>query len=289
MWLALAVVSLLAMVSYNLVSKYALLQKEDYDPMAYFFVLFLLVALLSFSLYVLTGSNISDISKILDSQNRVTLIVATFAYAIAPSLYYRALKYIDVSEAAVLYSFVGVFVLIFGISTGSEIFSPQGLLGGILIVLSSIILYARLKGFKVSCYALVMLFSTVFYGVAYLCDSRIIRTGISPLFYQTFIFTIPPLVMIVMNFRSLRRLQVIIRNAGMWKIVIPNAVFLFISYLAIYNSYAHGGKASSVTMIISTDVVLTVLLSTIFLKEKNNLVKKVIASLVALAGVLLLT
>ena len=62
-----------------------------------------------------------------------------------------------------------------------------------------------------------------------------------------------------------------------------------IATLADYYALSSGGNASQVSPTLQTSIILTVILAAIFLGEKNDLAKKLLAAMIAMIGIILLS
>ena len=59
--------------------------------------------------------------------------------------------------------------------------------------------------------------------------------------------------------------------------------------ITYYEAIGHGANASQVAPIIKSEIVLTVFLATIILKETDNLSRKIVSAILVTIGVFLLT
>ena len=66
------------------------------------------------------------------------------------------------------------------------------------------------------------------------------------------------------------------------------AIFDTLGMLALFFAYQVGGKASVIGPLSATKVIVTVVLAIIFLKERDNITKKLVGSMIAVIGVVLL-
>jgi drug/metabolite transporter (DMT)-like permease len=133
-WVLFALLSVVCSATYSLISKKLLNNEDDHDPIAYVSSLFLVVGIISFTVYLITGAKSEDMLGFTNSKAVMILIANLLLYTVAPSMYWRALKYLPASEVTIFYDLTTVYIFIFGISLGTELFSITRLLGGLLIV-----------------------------------------------------------------------------------------------------------------------------------------------------------
>lgn len=211
-------------------------------------------------------------------------------YAIAPSLYWRVLKKLPASEVQILYTLVGMFALFIGTFIGTEVFHVNRLIGGVLII-SAVVLVTKQKGhWKLGKYALMLILSTVIYGAAVVADNYIItRSFFTIPFFEIVQFGIPGILLFFVNPKTIRRVKGVILHKKTITTMLLTSFFFFLNYLFIFKAYKDGGAASQVNMFFSIETVITVIFAALFLRERNRLVLKIIASLLATVGVILLS
>ena len=287
-WLIFCFISIAFTVVYGLISKKILSSQADYHPIAYASTLFLATASYALRFYILSGVQQTDFFSAVSPQVLPILILNILCYALAPSIYYRVLKKIPVSEITILYSLVGIYALIFGIIIGVETLIVARLIGGLLIIAATVILNFRGKQFKFDQNVWLMVLATCLYGIGALTDNYIIGGNhLSPLFLQTVSYGLPAILILLFNKSSLKHLKKIYK-----KKVLPlfffNGAFSFVSFLSIYKAYEYGGDTSQVNLVLSTATIIMVLCAAVFLGERKNFVLKIAASILAATGVYLL-
>ena len=289
-WIFYSSAVVITSILYVLISKKILNDKEDHDPIAYASIAFLIVAVYATVFYALTSFTITDFQHLLNPQIIFLLAIDFILYTIAPSLYYRVLKKLPASEVQILYTLLGMFALFIGAIFGTELFHLNRLLGGVLI-LSAVAIVTQQDGkWKIGTYALMLIFSTVLYGAAAVADNFIITKSLFTIpFFQIIQFGIPGLLLLVVNPKSAKRVKGLVTHGRTIKTMLGNSFFFFLNYLFIFKSYKSGGSASQVNMFYSIETIIIVIFAAIFLKERNRLVLKIIASILATAGVVLLS
>lgn len=288
-WIFYSTIVVITSILYVLISKKILNDKEDHDPVAYASIAFLIVAVYATIFYAVTSFTVTDFQHLLDPRIILLLAIDFILYTIAPSFYYRVLKKLPASEVQILYTLLGMFALFIGAILGTELFHLNRLLGGIFI-LGAVVLVTQQDGkWKLGKYALMLIFSTVLYGAAAVADNFIITKSLFTIpFFQIIQFGIPGLMLLVVNPKSAKRVKSLVTHGKTIKTMGVNSFFFFLNYLFIFKAYKSGGSASQVNMFFSIETVITVIFAAIFLKERNRLVLKITASLLATMGVILL-
>lgn len=287
-WLIFCFISIGFTVTYGLISKKILNNKDDHNPIAYASSLFVAVAIFSFTFYIISGVHLKDFANVISPQIFPVLVLNILCYSIAPSLYYRVLKNMPISEVTIIYSLMGIFALIIGLLIGVETFHFSRLIGGLIIIISIGLLTFKERKWKSNKYFWMLILATLTYAIAAILDNRIISANyFSTLFFQTLSFGIPSILILLINPKSSQHLKKIY-NRRVYPIVLINALFFFVSFFTIYNAYKFGGDTSQVNLILSTEIVVTVIFAAIFLKERDNLILKIFAGVLAIIGVILL-
>jgi drug/metabolite transporter (DMT)-like permease len=291
-WYIFAFLSVAFSVFYGLISKKLLNDKNDHNPIAFASALFATVAIISLITYLLTNPDIqSDVTAFTNRDTLWLFGASMIMYSIAPSFYWRALKKLPASEVSILYDLTTVYIFIFGVMVGTESFSATRMMGGIFIVGAVLILgfsNAKKNKFKVNRYFWMLMAATFFYAMAALIDNIVISQGrFSPLFFQALTFGIPSLLILLINKKAIEHLKYVY-HPKVYKYILINAVFFFASFWAIYKAYEVGGVTSEVNFVASTETILTVVLASVLLKEKENLWIKVFCSILAGIGIFLL-
>jgi drug/metabolite transporter (DMT)-like permease len=289
MWYWFSFISLASTVLYGLVSKRVLNESHKLDPVSYASPLFLCVGIASIVVHFLLGGSLDEFLIFLTPSLLGPTIIVVLLYSIAPSFYWRALKQLPLSETTILYSMTGVYILIIGITLGLEGFSPVRTLGAILVIFSIVLVLLREGRWKISRYTWMMIFGTAVYAVAALTDNFIIvQNNASILPYQAINFSVPAFLILILNPKSITGAISVYKDRNYLKWIFVNAFFYFVSFFSIFKAYEAGGATSQVNIFLSTETIVLVILSAIFLKERENLKIKLLAAIIASLGVYLI-
>lgn len=158
---------------------------------------------------------------------------------------------------------------------------------GIVIILLAVFLVTKSpKNFRISKGEFYVLAAAFCLGVASANDAYILRTA-EPFSFTVIAFLFPSLVLLASHPKTIVEAKQLLKKNILWRIIILSLVFS-IAVLASSLAYAYGAPASQAAPITNSAVILTVILATIFLKEKDNLIKKIIAAILVVLGVFLL-
>lgn len=287
-WLVAAFSGVAFTVTYELMTKNVLNQKENHHPTAFAAVAFLTVSAYAFIAYVITGVKPQDFEHLYHFQMSGLLLADILLYTIAPFFYYRALKRLALSEVTILYTLTGIFALIVGVFLGTEPFYFSRLLGGVIILLSVGLLAFQEGKWKIDKGFWLMLGATFFYALAATADNQLISRGYFSIFFIVAItFGVPALLLLLFD-RSARAHFSRMLSRKIFPTIAISGFFFLASFSSLFIAYQWGGTTSQVSFVLCTEVVVVVILSAIFLNERDNMKKKVIAAILACIGVFLL-
>jgi drug/metabolite transporter (DMT)-like permease len=210
-------------------------------------------------------------------------------YTLGPSLYYIGLKHTDLSVTTVLDASGAVYSFVLGILFLKEGFDSTKLLGVALIIIAIIIVSGKVRAFKrFNFYESILLISPIFYATGAVLDNILLKSG-NTLTYLSLSFLTAGTVMTLVNIPRLYKSgDKSIKNKMFIKTVFINAFFVFMYGFATFKAYQLGGEVSKMYPIAQSESVIVPFLAIFLLGEKDNFKYKVVASIVAFVGILLL-
>lgn len=256
-------------------------QKSN-NPIALNFVLFLLALVVGSIAIMFLGTSVY-IPKPLTI---IMLILAGFFYVIANNLKFVALKRIDLSTVTLISQLSLIAGTITPFLIGSA--SYNNLLGlGILLVFlgNCLIVFNKrsLKQFsldKYIVYSIVAAFALGWAGVVY----DLVKNEVSLLLAFVIYGAVEIVMMMFTKQVSAKKVAEEIKIHG--NVLLPMAIFWFASGSSIMVAIKYLGIILG-TIIVNVSVVTIVFAGAIFLKERNDLVKKLFATIIVFVGTLL--
>jgi drug/metabolite transporter (DMT)-like permease len=279
-WLILVLISAVAFSLGTLLKK-VFFNRGNRDPYAYSIVYQLLTASLIFIYTLFAGFNLPPMRPLIGS-----FAIITVLYALGNITFFRGLKSTDASVASVLMSSRPIWVMIAAALFLQESISIGRLAGTILVVLGILLITWKHNSIKFKKGHFLILFSALSFGLAFIGTAIILRSMEAATF-GVLAFTFPALFLMAINPKVIPKIKTII-NKKTFLEVLGACFFQAIAGVAMYNAYRFGGDASQITPIRELSVVLTVILGYLILKEKTNIVRKIIGSIISFLGVLLL-
>lgn len=280
-WIFLALIGIL-FISVSSLFERVLLKEEQSDPFTYSIVFQLLIAALFFICIAFTGFHLPPLKPLIPY-----LFLMAVLYSLGNWLGFKGLKTTEASETSILWSSKSIWTMMTAIIFLNEPVDLKRIIGMLLIITAIIIINWKGKVWKLNKGHFFILIAALCYGIAFTNDAFLLN-HFEVLSYSAIAFLFPPLLLLIIRPKTIIKFKLFLDKKRLLLITIAS-FFLGIGTLAVYSSYQQGGDASQVIPINQSSVVLIVLLSYIFLKERGRFPQKVIGSLLVFVGVLLLT
>lgn len=216
------------------------------------------------------------------------MILMVILYAIANTLIFSALTYLDAAAFTILFSSRALWTIVAAVLFLNEPFSFKQVIGTILIIISVILVSAKSKKVTLKKGEIYALLAALFFGTAFANDAYIINTYHvdveSNLFFA---FVLPALAMWIIRPQATKHMKPFLNRA----ILLPSlalTIFYATSAITIFLAYDIAKNAAQIAPLNQTSIIIIVILSMIFLKERDNIPKKILGALVSFVGVLLI-
>lgn len=215
------------------------------------------------------------------------LFLMTILYGMGSVFMYAALKRIEASRFAIIFSSRVIFTILASSLLLNEGLTLQQLLGTFLI-LSGIVVVNIKEGGKWSFgkgefFALLL---AICFGFQLTNDSFVLKSF--PLYPYTFIsFLFPGTFLALWNISKISQVSLFFEGKLLWKMVLISFLTA-VAVVTFYQALQLSGNSSQIGAISLLTVIITVLLAIIFLKERQEIGKKILATLLSFFGLLLL-
>lgn len=213
--------------------------------------------------------------------------LSTVLYAAGVILWFKALKHIESSEAAIIASFGSVVTIVSAIIFLGDSFVLRQGIGVALIIVSIYLLNSVKRKFHFTLYSGWALLSSACYGLAATSDLYILSHGYDAVSFVPVMSITPALLIILFRPRVLLHVKGFMRSSFI-KSMFFMTLFYSIQAIAYYVAFENGGLASQISPISKSSIILTVILAVIFLKERTNLRLKLLSAGLVTVGVLLI-
>ncbi len=281
MWLWLTILSVLFFSLANILQR-VLMKSDKSNPYSYSVIFHFLLGVLNFVCALLLGSHMS-----LFSGNVIMLLLASALWGATMVFLFKALKFVDVSEVAIL-STIKIFVIVIAsIIFLHESFSLAKVIGAIIIILSTLLITDLKKGITLNKGVIYILLMSLFGGLAIVVDSFNVKQY-DPVFYNSIQNFLSGFCILLFYPKALKQWKHFIQPSFLKK-MLPLGVFSTIQGIAYLFALVSPGVTAQVGTIRQSTVILTVLFAIVFLNEKSNLLRKTSAAALVMIGVALLS
>ncbi|MCL5003862.1 MAG: DMT family transporter [Patescibacteria group bacterium] len=198
---------------------------------------------------------------------------------------YKALKALEASKFTVVLSSRVLFTALASTVFLNESLSSRQILGSALI-LSAVVLVNLKRGlFSLGRGEGLTILAAIFLGLANTNDRFILKS--TDLYaYTAFAFLAPALVMSLIYPREIKFLQPFFKPKEFLTMLFLGLIFTIAS-LTFFGALKVGHNSSQIIVVNLTNVILTVILALIFLKETGHWLRKLLGAFVAFAGLIL--
>lgn len=213
------------------------------------------------------------------------LAVACIFYALSDRMNTTVRSGIEASTFGIILQVATVFMIAAGLLFFKEPFVLKKMIGAVLIILSNVLVFYKKGAQKIDKYVILGIFANLAYAFAVFLDVNIsesfnlaIYIAITLIVPATFIIIAERIKLrdIINEYKIGNKVAIYITSIG-WAFVI---IFQLLAY-----KY---GSVTTVTPLLALTVIGNVIIGYIFLNEKDNLPKKLIAAILIIISVLLI-
>lgn len=259
------------------------MKNVDSDPVASMIIFQFVVSTILFLYILISGSPWPDIIKVWPF-----LILNGVLVAIASLSMFQATKYTEAGEYTIIGTF-SAFVNLFVVTVFlGESLTLTKITGTILIILSifTVTEFSRKKQLTWHKGHLYTLVSATSFGAVFASESYV-ANQIGVLQDLLIGFLLPGLLVLALKPHALGKVKQLITKDYLSKIVSFSVLYL-LGAITVFGAYVDGGDAGKIYGISNSSVIATVILAAIFLGEKDKMLRKIVATIAAFAGVMLL-
>jgi len=256
-----------------------LLHQDKSDPVAYGIVFQALVGIILLCYALVAGFHGLDFAKYWFP------ILSTFLlYAVGTVVGAFTLRNVQASIYSILFATNAIWVAAISLPLFHVSITPLQLLGIALIFASTAFLFEYTGKFKFDRGVLLGLLTGFIYGLATVAWVYIDKHA-DPASWSAISFIGPALVLLIAKPASVRKMKPFLNRSTLIRMTFLGILYS-ISALTVLLAYKHG-NAALIAPLQQTSIITTVVLAIIFLRERNRLWQKAIATLICFIGVLL--
>lgn len=279
-WQLLTLISVLSL-SVSVILQRILIHRDKTDPYAYAVVFQGLVGLLLMVVALVVGFKLPGIETVIGP-----VIIALLFFGVGHIVYAKTLQVVEASAFSVLFASQAVWIMIVGLVMLGESLTWLQVIGSLLIFASVGLLAKNIGAIIKDRGTLLGLLTGLMFGIAIAAWSYVGRhtDGLS---WAAISFIGTALVALLVYPKSVRKIKPLLKPKTMKNLLLL-AVFYGVGSLTMLYAYQTGAFAI-VSPLRQTSILVTVLLALLLLpSERNHIGRKIVASLVCLAGVVLI-
>jgi drug/metabolite transporter (DMT)-like permease len=219
-----------------------------------------------------------------DEKFYVFLLFASIFYALNDRLQVTARKHLEVSVFSIINMLKTVFLVLFGLLFFKEDFVLMKIVGAVFILFGNGLLFYKKGSLKVNKYAMLSVLATLVFAIAMSIDIGI-SSGFNLPIYISLTLLIPAIILFIFERQSFFKIMQEY-NTKRKKYFYITGLFWGLTILFTLKAYQLG-EVTTLAPIFASSVIANVVVAYFFHKEKDNIIKKIVASLIVLIGVYL--
>lgn len=192
---------------------------------------------------------------------------------------------IEASTFSVITQLSTVFMIVAGVLFFKEPFVLNKFIGAILIVFSNVLIFFKKGNGKPNKYVLLGIFANVCFSIALFLDVNNSDKFNLPI-YVALTLGIPTILIAIFEKIKFSDIKEEYKN-GNKKAILITAITWSLSIVAQLRAYQLG-EVSIIAPLCALSVILNVIVGYFFLKEKDDMFKKIIAALLIILGIILI-
>ena len=220
-----------------------------------------------------------------DPKIYIFLGLSIIFYKISDRLNTTVRSGIEASTFSVITQLSTVFMIVAGVLFFKEPFVLNKFIGAILIVFSNVLIFFKKGSGKRNKYVLLGIFANICFTIALFLDVNNSDNFNLPV-YVAASLGIPSILILIFEKIKFKDLKEEYKN-GNKKAIWITSIAWSLSILFQLRAYQLG-EVSIVAPLCALSVILNVVVGYIFLKEKDNILKKIIAALLIIFGIILI-
>ncbi len=212
------------------------------------------------------------------------ILFSASLYAIGCVMFFKAIKLLEASEMTILGGVGAIVTMICAYFFLGERLVVSQYLGAALVLLSVILIQYNGQKFILNKGVIYVLLATSLYSFAVTSDTFVIKSY-DALSYAAIMSFLPGIMLCFFFPKSLPKLPKAVKTISKNLLIY---VFLYaIGVITFYASLGQGAMLSQVGVIVRTQIIFTVILAAVFIKENDRLLRKILAALIGMIGIML--
>ncbi len=215
----------------------------------------------------------------------IILGISIICYTIKDRLDTKVLSGIEASTFNILQQLSTTFMIFVGLIFFKEEFILAKFIGAMLIIVSNILVFYKKGKLEFNKYVLLGIIANLIYTVALFLDVNI-SEHFNLLMYASITLTIPAILIMIFERIKLSEIKNEFVN-GNGKAILVTAITSPLTIITSLKAYQLG-NVTIVAPLCALSVMLNVMVGYLFLKEKDNLLRKIISAILIIISIILI-
>lgn len=212
-------------------------------------------------------------------------IPLTLCATIGPVLLFRAFQLLDASENTILQSSQKLWMVFGAFIFLKEPFSFQKIIGTAVIILGITIALWKKKKFKINNGVFLVLLATLFYAGMDLISYYIVR-DFDAISFIVYVCYLPVITLLLIRPQTIKKLAYYFKPKHALCVTVLSLSDTVGSICTFY-AYQIGRNVAQIAPLMGLITIISVILAVVFLKERANLINKIIGATIVVMGALL--
>ena len=221
----------------------------------------------------------------IDIKKIILLIITCILYAIVNRLNTYVRKYIDVSIFAILRLLSNVIMIFMGLIFFKEKFILNKFIGAILIIFSNLLVLYDGKKNNDKKIIIISIIANILFALTLFLNVNLSKSFNIPT-YVSIILIIPGIFICIFEKKGIKALTKEMKE-GSKKAILLASISSALTLIFQLKAYSFG-QVALVSSLCSLNVILNVLFAYFIHNEKNNLLRKIIASIIVIISIFLI-
>lgn len=275
-WFFLALLSVIGVAIQSILQR-LLMKGDKTDPYSYTIIFQSLLILLYVPIAIVHGFYFPHIGAPF-----LFFVLSAIFWGAATYFIFRAMHLLEASEVTILTTTGVIVTILISIVFLHEIFGYQKVLGTAITCIAVIMVTNLKKGFTYNKGVLFALLATSCAGIAIVLDGINVK-NYDVISYSIIINALIVVMLLALRPRALTNWRNYFRS-NFFKKMLPLGVFSVLQGLTVLLALQTPGVTAQVGAIRQSSVILTVIFAMVFLQERDNIFKKIIAASLVTVG-----
>lgn len=278
-WLFIILINVVAISSASLFQRLAM-KEEGSDPITSTIIFQFILGALVFPFALSQGFMPPPLTEMWPY-----FLFSAVLYALGSVLFFKSIKEIEASEMTVLGGAGALVTMLCAYLLLGERLGLWQYLGAALILAAILLIAAQGKKNSFSRGAWFALLATSLFSFAVITDVLIIRVY-DAISFAAMMSILPGIALLFLFPRSARTLPQAVKKIN--KNLLLYALLYSAGVISFYAALGTGAMLSQVSVVARANIILTVIMAAVFLREQHHLWRKIFAAILCMVGVMLI-